>query len=219
MGHQHWHSHGGQDPARHAAKYELAKPGVAVPSHHDQICANVRCIGQDDTVDADIALDEALESRGNTMPDEMLSHVGTADVFLLAWLFDHDDLNGFRTLEKRDCIADRACGSAAAVPTDEHPLERELVALNVGHDHHGAAGFEQGRLDHQIFGGTLLALRLANNGEIEAAGNTRKGRGGPADAGFDRAARDRCADGSRILLEALDRRSCGARVFLALLLD
>src|SRR4029077_9182145 len=120
---------------------------------------------------------------------------------------------------ERHGIDDDARGRASAVPTDERALAREGPLLDVRHDDDGTPGFEQRAFDDEFVGRSLLALRLTDNGDVEAPRDLGEQRGGAAERGIE-LARFRCNPAFlHSGFESADGVTGNLAVFLALQLD
>ena len=98
-------------------------------------------------------------------------------------------------------------------------VELERLRLDLRHDDDRTAGSEQRALDQQLFRDALLALRLADHGNIEAPRNAPEQVGRAGDAGIEQAGLGRYARGLGRRLEIGDRGLGGLGVLLALDLD
>ena len=76
-----------------------------------------------------------------------------------------------------------AMARAAVRPPSQHDhdaVELEALLLDVGHDDDRPAGLEQRALDHQLLGRAVFALRLPDDGEVEAPRDAAEQRAGAA---------------------------------------
>ena len=98
-------------------------------------------------------------------------------------------------------------------------LERQAALLDVGYDDDGTPGFEQRAFDDQFVGRSLLALRLADNGDVEAPRDLGEQRGGAAEGGIELACFRRNPGLLHAGFEPADGVTRNLAVFLALQLD
>ena len=118
---------------------------------------------------------------------EMLAHIGAFDLVLLAALIgDDDDLDAAGLGQKRHGVGDGARRLPAAVPAHHDIVELERRLLDIGHQDHRPAGFEQRGLGDDLFHGRGLGLGLADDGEIEAPRDAAELVAGAGEAGDER---------------------------------
>src|SRR5207247_8087754 len=99
---------------------------------------------------------------------KVIAHVRAGDVLALALFGDADDIDRLGTFKQWHRVGYCACRRAATVPTREHALERDAALLDIGDHNDRAPRFEQRPLYHQLFGRSVLALCLTNDGEVKA---------------------------------------------------
>ena len=147
---------------------------MPVPAHHQEIGAAVGGVGKDHVFDRKITLAEAFEIGSDTVACKMIAHIGARDVLVLALFGDDNEVDRLGAFQEGHGLGDGACRRAAAVPACEHALEGEPALLDVGHDEDRSRGFEQCPFDDQLLGCSMLALRLTDDGEVEAARDARE---------------------------------------------
>ena len=124
---------------------------------------------------------------------------------------DHDDLDLLGLVQERHGVGDGAGGGAAAVPAHHDAVELQAGFLNVRHEDHRPAGFEQHAFVHHFVRHSFVPLGLPDHDQVEAAAQAAELVGGAGDAGADGAGLGRDAGALGGLLETGDR---GARILV-----
>ena len=129
---------------------------------------------------------KALDLDSDAVAGEVAGHIGAGDLAaLVALAGDDQDFDVLGAREERHRVGDGARRRPAAVPAGHDAVEHEALLLDMRHDDDRAAGAEQRAFDQQFLRGAALALRLADDREVEAPRDAAEQVGGAGDAGIE----------------------------------
>src|SRR5262249_59889754 len=90
-------------------------------------------------------------------------------------------------LEKRHCVCNGTSSGPPAVPAHDDAIESEPAALDIGNEEERTSRLEQHRLNQQLLGRAVLALRLAHNCKVETPCDGAEDGRAAADTGVEHA--------------------------------
>jgi hypothetical protein len=127
-----------QELVGRAAQEPLPKAGVAITSHHDEVCIEPSSLRDQRRSDTAVADSGAVQGDIDAVMLEMIDRVGTQRRLQLGrgFVVDDEDRHLIRLVQIRERLCQRAGGFPASVPGDEDAIESRLGRLAIGHQEH-----------------------------------------------------------------------------------
>src|SRR5215831_13727681 len=145
---------------------------MAVSAHDDEVGGAIGRVGQHHVADVDIRGDQPLDLDIEIVAGEMFAKIGSGQfIHFAASARYHNDFDKLSALKEGQRIRDGAGGAAAAVPAHQDAIKLESFLLDIRHDDHRAAGFEQSSFDQEVVRQRPLGIHLADNLKNETPGN------------------------------------------------